>query len=161
MVPQDDEHSWWFTVSPPGRRPAAGEPVREHVVLIPGSFRQTRNQENDYLIDRDVQRWYNYTGLPGNRVQDSMATESMGPIYDRRSEHLGTTDQAIIFFRRQMLKVARDLANGIEHPIFSDPTLFRVRPVHEITDVEHMLSLWEQDHAKHISEPPLIEVGSR
>ena len=46
---------------------------------------------------------YNYTGLPGNRVQDAMVTESMGPVYDRRNEHLGTTDQAIIFFRRQLI----------------------------------------------------------
>mgnify|MGYP000066483410 CR=1 FL=1 len=25
-VPMDDEHSWWFTVSPPGYRAAAGAP---------------------------------------------------------------------------------------------------------------------------------------
>ena len=44
VVPQDDEHSWWFTVSPTGVRAAAGAPEREHVVLIPGTFRQTNKR---------------------------------------------------------------------------------------------------------------------
>jgi nitrite reductase/ring-hydroxylating ferredoxin subunit len=160
VIPMDDEHSWWFTISPPGYRPAAGEPVREHVVLIPGSFRQTRNESNDYLIDREAQKTYNYTGLPGNRVQDSMVTESMGPIYDRRHEHLGSTDQAIIFFRRQMLKVARDLERCVEHPILRDPSLFRVRPIDVVTDETEMMSLWESDHAEHLTQAPLVAVPS-
>src|SRR5947208_1103421 len=82
---------------PPGYRAAAGAPEREHVVLIPGTFRQTHNKDNDYLIDREVQRTVNFTGLPGNHVQDSCVTESMGPIYDRTREHLGTTDKTVIF----------------------------------------------------------------
>ena len=36
-------------------------------------------------------------------------TESMGPIYDRTQEHLGTTDVAIIFWRRYMMRLARNL----------------------------------------------------
>jgi phenylpropionate dioxygenase-like ring-hydroxylating dioxygenase large terminal subunit len=152
VVPQDDEHSWWFTISPPGRRPAAGEPVREHVVLKPGTFRQTRNQENDYLIDRDVQRWYNYTGLPGNRVQDSMATESMGAIYDRRNEHLGTTDQAIIFFRRQMLRVARDLEKGIEPYAASHGEAYRVRALDSI-EAQPDFGALMQDHQADVLVP--------
>ena len=154
VVPQDDEHSWWFTVSPPGYRAAAGAPEREHVVLIPGSFRQTLNKANDYGIDREMQRSQNYTGLPGNRVQDSMVTESMGAIYDRRNEHLGTTDQAIIFFRRQMIRLARDLEKGIEPPILHDASLFRARPVDIVTDETELDSIWENDRAAHLAEPP-------
>ena len=41
-------------------------------------------------------------------------TESMGPIYDRTQEHLGTTDVAIIFWRRMMMRMAHNLARGIE-----------------------------------------------
>ena len=141
VVPQDDEHSWWFTVSPPGVRPAAGAHEREHVVLIPGTFRQTHNKDNDYLIDREKQRTENYTGLPGNRVEDAMVTESMGPIYDRSKEHLGTTDQAIIFWRRQLLRWALDLENGIEPTILSDPSVFRARPIDIITDEPEMLPI--------------------
>jgi phthalate 4,5-dioxygenase oxygenase subunit len=161
VVPQDDEHSWWFTVSPPGYRAAAGAPEREHVVLIPGTFRQTLNKDNDYGIDREMQRTVNYTGLPGNRVQDSMATESMGPIYDRRNEHLGTSDLAIIFFRRQLLRMARDLERGIEWPILSDPTLFRARPVDTVSEEPNLGPIWDADYAEHrvqTRQAPAIEV---
>ena len=51
--------------------------------FIPGTWRRVRNKDNDYLIDRQRQRTLNYTGLPGNRVEDAAMTESMGPIYDR------------------------------------------------------------------------------
>jgi phenylpropionate dioxygenase-like ring-hydroxylating dioxygenase large terminal subunit len=158
VVPQDDEHSWWFTVSPPGRRAAAGAPEREHVELIPGTFRQTNNKDNDYLIDREKQRTVNYTGLAGNRVEDAMVTESMGPIMDRTHEHLGTTDRAIIFWRRQLLRWARDLENGLEPPILKDASVFRARPIDIITDEPEMLPIWNADRVNHLAEPvaPLI-----
>ena len=153
VVPVDDENSWWFTISPPGFRPAAGQPDREHVVLIPGTFRQTNNSSNDYMIDREMQRSVNYTGLLGNRIQDAAVTESMGAIYDRRDEHLGTTDQAIIFFRRQLLKWARQLEQGIEPAILSDPTLFRARPVDIVSDEPNVEPIWEADRRAHLAEP--------
>jgi hypothetical protein len=40
----------------------------------------------------------------------------MGPIYDRRQEHLGTTDVAIIRMRQMLLKAAKDLEQGIDPP---------------------------------------------
>jgi hypothetical protein len=37
----------------------------------------------------------------------------MGPIYDRRKEHLGTSDMAVVRMRRLMLQSVRDfVANG-------------------------------------------------
>ena len=158
VVPMDDEHSWWFTVSPQGYRPAAGAPDREHVVLIPGTWRQTHNSDNDYLIDREIQRTVNFTGLPGNRVQDSMVTESMGPIYDRSQEHLGTTDQAIIFFRRQLIRWARQLAQGIEPPILGDPALFRARPIDVITDEPNLQPIWDADRAAYLAQVAAVAV---
>jgi hypothetical protein len=107
----------------------------------------------------------NFTGLPGNRVQDAMATESMGPIYDRSQEHLGTSDLAIIFFRRQLLRMARDLEQGIEHPLLNDPTLFRARPVDIVTDEVNLGPLWDADREAHKAKiaaaaaAPAIEVA--
>jgi hypothetical protein len=83
--------------------------------------------------------------MPGNRVQDSAVTESMGPIYDRTHEHLGTSDLAIIFFRKQLIRMALDLEKGIEHPMLNDPSLFRARPVDIMTDVDALDPLWEDD----------------
>ena len=71
--------------------------------LAPGTLRHMRNKDNDYLIDREGQRTHNFTGLPGNRIEDAAVTESMGPIYDRSKEHLGTTDVAVIHMRRELI----------------------------------------------------------
>jgi hypothetical protein len=45
-----------------------------------------------------------------------MVTESMGPIYDRSQEHLGSTDRAVTRMRHILLSAARGLAEGKEPP---------------------------------------------
>ena len=86
-----------------------------------------------------------------------MVTETMGPIYDRSKEHLGTSDKAVIYMRRLLLRVAQDLENGIEHPILNDATLFRVRPVDIVTDEPEMVGFWQRDYAAHRQEPIAVE----
>jgi hypothetical protein len=98
------------------------------------------------LIDRQRQRTYNFSGLPGNRVEDAAMTESMGPIYDRSREHLGTTDVAIIFWRRLMMRLARNLENGIEPAILSDPNNFRAVPLQTTTPEGDFGALWQAHH---------------
>ena len=71
-------------------------------------------------MDREAQRERSYTGIDGIAQQDMAVTESMGAIYNRTQEHLGTSDRAIISMRRMLIKAARDLANGIE-PQATDP----------------------------------------
>src|SRR5713101_3346211 len=52
----------------------------------------------------------------------------MGAIYDRTREYLGTTDKAIIAFRRVMIQAAKAFRDkGELPPTVDDPTLFRVR----------------------------------
>ena len=84
---------------------------------------------NDYLIDRAAQRsMKSYTGIPGIRQQDMAVTESMGPIFDRESEHLGTTDALIIRTRRRMIAAARALEEqGVVPPGVDSPELYRQR----------------------------------
>jgi hypothetical protein len=50
----------------------------------------------------------------------------MGPIQDRSKENLVSTDNAIIMARHRLLKVARDLANGVSPPGL-EPANQRVR----------------------------------
>ena len=45
-----------------------------------------------------------------------MVTESMGPIYDRAQEKLGSTDLAITRMRHILLSAAKGLAAGNEPP---------------------------------------------
>jgi hypothetical protein len=100
-------------------------------------FRPIANQHNDYLIDRDLQQTIEwdatkpvsgtYSGIPGPG-QDPMAQESMGAIYDRTQEHLGTSDAMIIRARRRLLAAARDLRDqGTVPPGVENPSLYRMR----------------------------------
>src|SRR4029434_126762 len=75
--------------------------------------RDVRHADNNYLIDRAMQRTQNFTGIQGIRTQDTAMTESMGGIIDRSEEHLGTTDAAVIAARRRLLQMAHDLQNRI------------------------------------------------
>jgi hypothetical protein len=55
-------------------------------------------------------------------------TESMGTIYDRTREHLGTTDALIIRTRRKLIKVAKDFRDhGVLPPGVDNPELYHMR----------------------------------
>lgn len=135
-VPIDDEHCWTFSMTwHPSRAMTDAERrwVEDghdvHAVKIPGTFRPVRNASNDYMIDRQAQRsGGSFTGITGISEQDTAVQESMGPIFDRSQEHLGTSDAAIIQMRRRLLSAARDLDSGREPPAL-DPRVFRVRSV--------------------------------
>ena len=53
------------------------------------TFRSRRNRENNYLLDRQVQKTESFTGIDGINTQDRAIQESMGAIVDRSREHLG------------------------------------------------------------------------
>ncbi len=55
-------------------------------------------------------------------------TWSMGPIFDRSTEHLGQTDSMIIRTRRRLLAAAVELAErGVTPPGVDDPRAYGVR----------------------------------
>ena len=85
------------------------------------------NKTNDFLIDRAMQRTVNFTGIWGVNEQDRGLQEGMGRIVDRSREHLGTADQATIAGRRALLRMARDLQEGIEPAIAHQGDKYRVR----------------------------------
>jgi hypothetical protein len=134
LVPVDDEHTWFWLfrwlpdrpLSAEERQTWGGEAGR--VNLIPGTWQPAANQGNDYGIDRAEQHTRSFTGIAGNREQDLAMTESMGPIYDRTREHLGSTDLGIIAARRRLLQAVRDLQAGIEPYQAQHPEVYRIRP---------------------------------
>jgi len=86
------------------------------------------SKENDFLLDREVQRTMNYTGIPTVRLQDAAVIASMGSIYDRSKEHLGTTDAMIIATRRRLIKAAKQFRDeGVMPPASQSPGAYRVR----------------------------------
>jgi phthalate 4,5-dioxygenase len=129
FVPIDDENCWRYNITTqprvnprnlggaglflaapfttPFARPRAGGP---------GEISREFTAENDYGIDREVQRTATFSGVSDFVSQDLMVTESMGPIYDRSQEHLGSTDASIIRMRNILLSAARGLPEGQTPP---------------------------------------------
>jgi hypothetical protein len=137
-VPMDDEHMLFFSMYAPdaiGGNPDASTAAQRQIPLQPnstdwlGRFRLVQNASNDYLIDRDTQRsGADYTGISGIHQQDQAITESMGSIYDRRKEQLGTSDVMVIRVRRRLMEAARALRDrGVTPPGVDDPEVYRVR----------------------------------
>jgi phthalate 4,5-dioxygenase oxygenase subunit len=132
-VPIDDEHCWVYNLSWHPVRPLTREEIAEmragggfHTEMIPGTNQARQNKANDYLIDRELQRsGISYTGIKGIAVQDIAVQESMGPIYDRTKEHLGTSDTAIIAARKLLMNAVRALKRGTIPGL--DPASQRVR----------------------------------
>ncbi|NQV57385.1 MAG: (2Fe-2S)-binding protein, partial [Rhodospirillales bacterium] len=90
-----------------------------------GRWRLRENRANDYLIDRDMQRSENYTGMLGFVLQDQMITESMEPIVDRTNEHLAPSDIMITRVRRTLVRAAKAyVEGGALPPCAADPALF-------------------------------------
>jgi phthalate 4,5-dioxygenase len=132
VVPIDDHNCWRYTFNvsvDANPRGYGGAPLHD---LSPFETPFTRQAggitprdyvaENEYRIDRDVQRNETFSGVADFVSQDLMVTESMGPIYDRSQERLGTIDKAIIRMRQLLIRSARALAaDGSAPPALAGP----------------------------------------
>ena len=137
-IPIDDEHTWVYNYMY-SYDPAIPIP-RENALAFESfsgrgpddlllGFRPKRNLDNDYLVDRSIQKTKTYTGITGLNTQDFALQEGMGPICDRSQEHLGTSDRAIIAMRQLLLEATDDVEAG-RKPRGADPQTCRsVRPV--------------------------------
>jgi phthalate 4,5-dioxygenase len=132
-VPIDDHNCWaWSMTWHPDRPLSDGEVAQYRSgsgihARVDVKYRPFANRDNDYLLDRRVQRERTFSGIAGIGEQDMACQESMGPIYDRTQEHLGTSDAAVIAMRRQLLKVGQQFQQGVEPAAASQPNLYRVR----------------------------------
>lgn len=139
-VPMTDERCWvicvtWRPDAPLGAEELAawrnGE--NSHRKVIPGTTIPTERLDNDYLIDRQLQKTTSFTGIAGIRAQDAMVTESAGPIADRTREHLGTSDMAVVAMRRTLLEAADAFAHQGHPPAaVLSPGLYAVRAVQTV-----------------------------
>jgi nitrite reductase/ring-hydroxylating ferredoxin subunit len=144
-VPMDDHATmaWCFSWNPLrtlGEDESGDHPrVRAGVHLTPssrlpatsapgGAWRPLANRTNDYLLDREAQRTRRFCGVPGLSAQDAAVQESMGRIVDRSSEHLGSSDSAVIRVRRLWLSAVQECQNGVTPLGVDAPRSYRVRP---------------------------------
>ncbi|MBX5467996.1 MAG: Rieske 2Fe-2S domain-containing protein [Firmicutes bacterium] len=150
-VPMDDHHTLFFSME----EDRSQDPNREKTLvqegyvmsrkmdnrdgppLLPalpntsdwlGRFRTAAHTDNDYGLNRERQRTTDYSGIFGIHTQDQAMTESMGPIYDRTSEHLGSSDVMVIRVRRRLLGAVRHLVEeGTTPPGVDEPWVYRTR----------------------------------
>jgi phthalate 4,5-dioxygenase len=166
LVPIDDEHSWrymFFRKSPGNPRRLGGAGAFEGTPYRVTSYARGRglvasrdySAENDYQIDRDVQRKVSFTGVGDFMAQDLLVTESMGAIVDHSQEHLGSTDLAITRMRSILLNAAKGLTEGKEPPGLPGPG----RNFMEIRAAEKILDQGEDWRILGTDEDPVVKEG--
>ncbi|HTY95297.1 MAG TPA: Rieske 2Fe-2S domain-containing protein [Steroidobacteraceae bacterium] len=124
FVPRDDTSTWhvqWFfdetqPIDVKHRIDEGGHWVDEN-------FRKLRNRDNWYMQDREAMLTSEFAGIRGVVTQDHAVSETQGPILDRTKEHLGTSDVAVVAWRRLLIKAARTLAETGQVPPALDPTV--------------------------------------
>jgi hypothetical protein len=93
-----------------------------------GAWRPKAQLDNDFFLDYELQRTTKFCGISEFWAQDAACQLSMGPIYDRSQEHLGTTDLGIIRTRQTWIEAAKALRHhGVAPPTATDPSLYHVR----------------------------------
>lgn len=157
-VPIDDTHAWRYDLGFRTDRPVSPEEVRRRKVIGP-DYSRSRGLDNHYKQDRTAQKTVNFTGITGDGIEadflghDACATESMGTIYDRGTEHLGVSDKAVIAVRRYLISTIRRFQEGKEPPhIVRDPEQNRFPHVDTLTKVIPAGGDWRQ-HFPHLRGP--------
>ena len=133
-APMDDHHVMVFNLNAPRLQPGDARPFAPlPMALLPnntdwfGRHRMANQPENDYLIDREVQRKNH--GRMATPVLTAWALRTR-PCrarqhrleYDPTPEHLGSSDAMIIRVRRRLMAAARALAeNGSVPPGVTTP----------------------------------------
>jgi phenylpropionate dioxygenase-like ring-hydroxylating dioxygenase large terminal subunit len=92
-----------------------------------------RRSDNDYLVDRALQREFEATGIFGVNDQDRALQEGMGRIVDRTRERLVAADLAIVTARRKLLALLTDpQALARWRAVIADGRAYAVLPVDRI-----------------------------
>jgi phthalate 4,5-dioxygenase oxygenase subunit len=114
LVPVDDTNCMFYWIAWHETKGITAQAWRSFCDAVPGvdvdpvTFRKVRNLENDYLQDRAKMKAGDFTGITGIPTQDMAMWESMGPIADRSHDKLGSSDRAIVEFRKIMLQQAME-----------------------------------------------------
>jgi phthalate 4,5-dioxygenase oxygenase subunit len=164
MVPIDDTHTMFYYFKYRYETPISPEERKAHEawsgfrmgidIVDDREYRKVQMRENNWLQDRERMQAGSWTGISGVNMEDLAVEESMGPIFDRTKEHLGTSDVAVIRMRRLMIDSARALAERGETPVgLREPVdLRRLRAEEAMLPLgeswEDKLSVYEDEDAR-------------
>ena len=119
LVPMDDVNTmfYWIAWHPDPKRGISQEAWRKFCaarvgVDIDQDYRKRRTLANRYQQDRAAMKRGDFTGIEGIPTQDMAMWESMGPISDRSKDHPGSSDVAVVQFRRMMVAAAKKFKEG-------------------------------------------------
>jgi len=136
-VPMDDETTMVYNWEQSTTEPLTDEDRLERRLgngpmdVDQTTFRSKRNRENNYLLDRRVQKTETFTGIDGVNTQDRAVQESMGRTVDRTREHLGPADKAVIQARRLLLQATKTVEAGGTPPGI-EPTYYTLHPAEAV-----------------------------
>jgi phthalate 4,5-dioxygenase oxygenase subunit len=119
LVPIDDVNTmfYWVAWHPDATKGISQEEWRAFCAATVGvdldsDFRKKRALKNHYLQDREAMKQGDFTGIKGIPTQDMAMWESMGPIADRSRDHPGSSDVAVVQFRRMMVAAVKKFQEG-------------------------------------------------
>jgi phthalate 4,5-dioxygenase oxygenase subunit len=120
LVPIDDVNTmfYWIAWHPDPKKGISQQEWRRFCYATPGvdldeNYRKKRTLENRYQQDREAMKHGDdFTGIKGIPTQDMAMWESMGPIVDRSKDRPGSSDLAVVQFRRIMVNAAKRVAEG-------------------------------------------------
>lgn len=111
-VPIDDLTHWKYEMAVRLDGPVDTAYMHRIFPHEPGETME-RTLANRYLQDRNEQRTKTFTGVGTTfNDHDRLATESMGPVYDRSQEHLGATDRGVTSMRKLLLAAIEEVGAG-------------------------------------------------
>jgi phthalate 4,5-dioxygenase oxygenase subunit len=117
FVPRDDESTyhiqWFFDETQPVD---VAFRIEEGGHWLDENYRKKLNIDNWYEQDRQAMKTDTMSGIRGILTQDHAVSETQGRILDRTKEHLGTSDVAVVAWRRLMIRAAKALAERGEVP---------------------------------------------
>jgi len=130
-VPVDDTHSYWYAFFTSFSTPVDKALMREQRLKLHElpDYRPRVGRRNGWGFDVGEQLTQTYTGMGMDiNVHDQWACESQGGIQDRTREHLGSSDKAVIAYRRMLLRAIDTVEQGGTPPMcLSSDEAARVR----------------------------------
>jgi phthalate 4,5-dioxygenase len=119
LFPIDDYNTmfYWVAWHPDSSKGISQEDWRRFCAAEVGTdldenYIRQLNLGNWFKQDREAMKKGHFTGIKGIPAEDMAMWESMGRIANRSHEILGSSDLSIVKFRHQMLKAAKDFAEG-------------------------------------------------
>jgi phthalate 4,5-dioxygenase oxygenase subunit len=146
-VPVDDTSCYWYAIFTSFGAPVDKATMRRQrleLYELP-DYRSQRNRTNNWGFDPEEQQRETFTGMGHDiNVHDQWAIESQGRIQDRTREHLGTSDRAIIEYRRLLTEAIGRHQEGAALPMRLDDRAAQALTGPGVADGVGPSDAWEQ-----------------